>query len=156
MSPADARVVQMLAELRRDWAQVVEHRRRAFSCEPSQGAPYAALVALSLDHAYQAFETMLLRLERALGLEPRTGAHWHAALLTDSALPLPGLRPAVFSRAAEPDWFALLRFRHFLRHAYAVELDPTVLAANRDHLDRAIRATEPHVEGLFTALEAGA
>lgn len=72
MSPADARVVQMLAELRRDWAQVVEHRRRAYSCEPSQGAPYAAL------------------------------------------------------------------------------------AANRDHLDRAIRATESHVEELFTALEAGA
>ena len=81
------------------------------------------MVALSLDHAYQAFETILLRLERAAGLPERTVRSWHTALLADAAIAVSGLRPAVFPPDSLRDWDAVLRFRHFLRHAYVITLD---------------------------------
>lgn len=142
MSPAEARAAFAVAECRRDWETLKTHLARARSADPSQGAAPAALVALSLDHAYQAFETILVRLERAAGLPERTGVSWHAALLADAAIAIPGLRPPLFPAEAHADWDALLRFRHFLRHAYVVDFDPNKLAANRDRLERAVAATE--------------
>ena len=118
----------------------------------SRGAPQAALVALSLDHAYQAFETILTRVERAIGLPERAGGSWHAALLSDAALALPGLRPPLFPSSALADWDALLRFRHFLRHAYVVDLDPERLATNCARLERSVAATDPFLAALWTAL----
>lgn len=61
-------------------------------------------MALSLDHAYQALETILVRIERALGLPERSGPGWHALLLADTALVIPGLRsaPAVFGADRAP------------------------------------------------------
>jgi hypothetical protein len=117
VSPADSRAALVHAECGRGWAAVKEHLARARRTNPSRGDAEAALVALSLDHAYQAFETILLRLERGVGLPERTGASWHAALLADAALALPGVRPALFPSEALADWDAVLRFRHFLRHA---------------------------------------
>jgi hypothetical protein len=46
-------------------------------------------------------------------------------------LELPGVRPAVLSRASVDALRRLLGFRHFFRHAYAVELDPVQLDALR-------------------------
>lgn len=74
------------AEVERDWEMAVAQLALARTVEPGAGAPEAALVALSLDHAYQAFENVLVRLERALGLPSRTGSDWHRSLLADAAL----------------------------------------------------------------------
>ncbi len=63
MSPADSRTAFLCAECRRDWEAVKAHLSRARATDPSRGEAQAALVALSLDHAYQAFETILVRLE---------------------------------------------------------------------------------------------
>jgi hypothetical protein len=113
------------------------------------------LVALALDHAYQAFEQILIRVEQALRLPERTGEHWHRRLLADATEALPGIRPAIVPKGVERDWEELLGFRHFLRHAYAVELDPERLSSNAERLQRALRATESSVLGLFTALHPG-
>lgn len=152
MSPADARILQLVAELRRDWEQAERHCQRAQTADPAADEARAAFVALSLDHAYQAFETFLVRLERALGLPERHGVSWHVALLADAMTPVPGLRPAVYPTTVQLEWNELLRFRHFLRHAYAVELDPQRLAQNRDRLVRAIEGTRAHVLALLDAL----
>ncbi len=77
MSPSDARVVLLRAEVRRDWSAVLDHRARADSVDPGDSEPNAAFVAMALHHAYQAFETLLLRLERSLGLPGRDGERWH-------------------------------------------------------------------------------
>jgi hypothetical protein len=154
VSPLDARVAVLVAELRREWGQVTAHLAKARSADPASGEPEAALVALALDHAYQAFETLLVRLERALGLPERTGAGWHAQLLLDAGLPVGGLRPAAYPPETASDWDALRRFRHFLRHAYAVELDPEKLRANVERLGSAVAATAPHVEAVIEALSA--
>ncbi len=114
----------------------------------------AALVALSLDHAYQAFESMLVRLERMLELTPRLGAEWHRGLLADAALDVPGLRPAIVPAEALRDWFELLSFRHFLRHAYTVDLDASKLARNVECLERAMITSEPSVRAVIASLAA--
>jgi hypothetical protein len=141
------------AEIERDWQMVERQCARAESVQPDAGAPEAALVALSLDHAYQAFENVMVRIERALGLPPREGAEWHRALLADAALDLADVRPALFAPEAEHDWDELRRFRHFLRHAYPLELDPVRLLRNRNHLAQAMVGTRAQLELVLRALE---
>jgi hypothetical protein len=153
MSPLDARTAKLLADVRRDWQQVKAHLERGRTVDPRSGAPQQALVALSLDHAYQAFETLLVRLERALGLPERSGTTWHAQILFESGEPLANLRPAVYPSSVAREWDELLRFRHFLRHAYVLELDAEKLAANLKRLERAVAATDPYIAALVQALE---
>ncbi len=155
MTPLDARVAQLIAELERDWKHAKTNLTRATSVEPAASPAAAALVALALDHAYQAFETFLVRVERALGLPERAGQHWHTQLLADAAVELAGIRPPAYPSEARRDWEVLLRFRHFLRHAYAVELDAGELEKNREHLKKAVAATDPHVASLISELSAG-
>jgi hypothetical protein len=152
VTPVDARAALLCAECRRDWAAVKTHLARARGADPTRGAPEAALVALSLDHAYQAFETILVRLERGAGLPERIGSSWHVALLADAALPVPGLRPALFSREGLAEWDALLRFRHFLRHAYVIDLDADKLVVNVGRLERAVEATDAWLEDVVAGL----
>ena len=139
--------------MERDWKQVTRHLGQALSTDPERGPAEAALVALSLDHAYQAFEQLLVTVERALGLPPRLGDRWHRALLADAARPIPSVRPEVLPAKAEADWEEILGFRHFLRHAYAVELDPARLSRNVGRLQQAIAATEGAVAGLMAVLD---
>lgn len=154
MSPVDVRVLAARAEIERDWAGVLRQLERARSVDPAAGDPEASLVALALDHAYEGFEQILLRLERALSLPERTGASWHRSLLCDAATPIAGVRPALFPAQAEQDWEQLLGFRHFLRHAYAAELDPERLRRNVDHLSRAVERTDPMLQALLATLAA--
>ena len=152
MSPLDARVAVLAAELKREWGLATSHLAKARSVDPARGEAEAALVAVSLDHAYQAFETLLVRVERALGLPARSGADWHTELLADAGVAVPGLRPEVYPAGAASDWHDVRRFRHFLRHAYTVELDADRLRANLVHLEHAVAATEPHVLAVIAAL----
>ncbi len=143
------------AELERDWRMVRAHLQRARSVAPSAGPPEASHVALSLDHAYQAFESLLVRLELALGLPRRAGSDWHAAILRAAVEAIPGLRAAIVPRDALTEWEALLSFRHFLRHAYTIDLDPAKLAQNVTRLEAAVATTETPLQGLFAALMSG-
>jgi hypothetical protein len=146
-------MLALRAELVRDWGLVKRRLGEASSTDPRESREAAAFVALALDHAYQAFESLLPRVERALGLPPRTGAAWHQAILEDSTIPIEGLRPAIVPPAATAAWQAVMAFRRFLRHAYAVELDGDRLATTTGHLSDAVQATAPGVEELLAALE---
>jgi hypothetical protein len=126
---------------------------RAASVDPAHGDPEAALVALSMDHAYQALEQILLAIERALRLPERSGSQWHRTLLADAGRDLPGVRPALLPPDSERDWEELLGFRHFIRHAYATDLDPVRLRKNVDRLARAVRATDPLITAALAVLE---
>jgi hypothetical protein len=154
VSPVDSRAAQLAMEIDRDWTYVETHASRARSVDPVTGPPEAALVAVALDHAYEAFESILIRVERGLGLPERTGPDWHAEIVTDAGWPLPGIRPAVFPAEVRIDWHELRRYRHFFRHAYAVDLDPIKLCANIERLERAVAATAPCVRALAAALSA--
>lgn len=155
MSPVDARVLVLVADAERDWELVTANLQRARSVDPSPGAPACALVALALAHAYAAFETMLVRVERAAGLPARGGASWHRALLADAARPVEGLRPALVPVDVEPDWADLLTFRHFLHHAYAVGRDAAKLQRLVVRLEHAVAATEPVVTEALRTIRSG-
>jgi hypothetical protein len=152
VSPTDVRLAAIQSEVARDWREVRRQLARAESVDPARSGPEAAFVALAIDHAYQALEQILLALERALRLPERSGERWHRALLGDAALSLPGIRPPLFPAEAERDWEDLLGFRHFLRHAYAVDLDPMRLGRNVERLRRAVELTEPSMTLLLDSL----
>jgi len=152
VSPADARLALLVAQARRDWGAVIALRDRAFSVDPMVGAPEMALVAISLHHAYQAFESLLERICRALALPVPVGERSHQELLDEAAIDIPGVRPALLPEDARRPWQELLRFRHFFRHAYSVELDPEELASNREQLARAISATQHRIVAVIDGL----
>ncbi len=71
MSPVDARSAQIAMEIERDWSLVEQHTQRAQSVNSAAGPAEAALVAVGLDHAYEVFETILVRIERVLPDVPK-------------------------------------------------------------------------------------
>jgi hypothetical protein len=94
--------------------------------------PIAAQAAVALHHAYGAVESALARIARLLDDSPPEGPDWHQALLTSMSLDIEGVRPAVLSGPALAALRRLLGFRHFFRHAYAVDLDGRRLEELRD------------------------
>jgi hypothetical protein len=91
-----------------------------------------AQAAVALHHAYGAIESALARIARLLDDSPPEGPDWHQTLLAAMALDIESVRPAVLSRPALSALRRLLGFRHFFRHAYAVELDGKRLEELRD------------------------
>jgi hypothetical protein len=154
VSPVDVRRLVLCTEIADDWAAVERHLERAQTVDPAAGWAAEALVAMSLDHAYEGFEQILLRVERELGLPARSGASWHRAALDLATRDLPGVRPAILDGAAHAAWGHLLRFRHFFRHAYNADLSADELRANRDRLAAAVQHTRPGLQRLLDALRA--
>ena len=79
--------------------------------------------AIALHHAYGAVEAALSRVARSVDAGLPEGPDWHQALLSVMALEIDRVRPAVLSAETRDLLQRLLGFRHFLRHAYAVDLD---------------------------------
>lgn len=112
----------------------------------AQARALAAVVALDLHRWYTALESMLERIERVFGTLP-TGPEWHRDLLGGASSAIVGVRPAILPKAVMPPLRELLGLRHFLRHAYAVEFEPSKL------LDRAgdLLAVSDTVTAAITA-----
>jgi hypothetical protein len=115
---------------------------------PDAPAGDVARAAVALHHAYSAIETILLRVAREVEGEEPTGADWHQGLLERMALDIEGVRPAVLSPTSLADLRALLAFRHFFRHAYAVELDAKQLDMVRSHARRVRVALDGDLDAL--------
>lgn len=149
MSPderASRVIAELVSEIRRDLealegahTRVVGELGRVPPGGPSQ--PQLAFFALHLDRAYSASEAAFLRIARSIDRDAPGGPGWHASLLRQMLEPVPGLRPAVLRAGTAARLEELLRFRHFLRHAYNVDLD---WARVRRLLD-ALPATVDHV-----------
>ena len=82
-----------------------------------------AEAAVALHHAYGAIESALARIARIVDDGIPEGPEWHQALLHVMSLAIDGVRPAVVSVETYKVLQRLLGFRHFFRHAYAVEFD---------------------------------
>lgn len=93
-----------------------------------------ALIAVDLHGYYTALETLFERVARAIDGEVPVGIESHRELVEQMAADIPPLRPAVISTGTR-GWLHVLRsFRHFFRHAYAVDLDPQRLSEHSDAL----------------------
>lgn len=127
-----ARLQRLVAEVRDDLRQSEEIGRRIVTYEARLAAPgcppeVAGFVGVLLHRWYTSLEAALERIERVLvGVVP-SGEAWHQDLLRLASLEIPDARPAILARATSQALLPYLRFRHFLRHAYAVELDPSKL-----------------------------
>jgi len=130
----------------------VEHANailQRWSSEPPE-EPYLAFAAVTLHAWYTGLETLLERVARQIDCEVPAGDASHRSLLSQAMTEIEGLRPAVLSRALERDLVELLSFRHFFRHAYAVELDPEKL---RPLLHR-LESLAPRVDAQLDAFDA--
>lgn len=118
-------VARLRAEIRADrdaWtARLAELRE--LDLEVEADAALDAQAAVALHHAYGAVESAIARLTRFLEGSLPEGGDWHQSLLEATLLDLEGVRPALLSRDTVSDLRKLLAFRHFFRHAYAVQLD---------------------------------
>lgn len=81
-----------------------------------------AIVAVALDHYYTSIESSLEMIGHVFDSMTPTGADWHRALLLSVSTGTT-TRPAVLSPETASDLKDLLAFRHFLRHAYAADLE---------------------------------
>jgi hypothetical protein len=121
-------LIRLREELRRDLdaaaalvADLAEQRDALD--RPDADRVVLGYVALTLHRLYTALETALERIVRTLEGSLPKGADAHQALLHDATLPLPGVRPAVLGESTADALRPLLRFRHFVRHSYAVAWD---------------------------------
>ncbi len=80
-------------------------------------------VAVTLHQIYTALETGFERIARQFEGSLPGGSDSHRALLRDMALDLPTVRPAVLRPGTSSALIPILKFRHFVRHAYAVGFD---------------------------------
>lgn len=116
------------AELRSEFAELdrVHGEVQALHTARDSTATYA--LALLLMNYYTGAERLFRRIASQLGGLPPGGDRWHAQLLEDMMLELPGLRPPVLSRDTVEALARLLRLRHVLRNLYA-------WTVRRDELD---------------------
>jgi hypothetical protein len=123
-----ALVRRLLAEIRADRsaldARTQEVRRFSHpTAESTASVERVGALALALDRAYTALESILERIVRTLEGDIPVGPDWHRALLHNASLDIPGVRPPLLRPTTIAAADHLRRFRHLLRHAYAAELD---------------------------------
>jgi hypothetical protein len=143
MSPEQAGATAALARLRGEIASDrramdrraadLDEAERRLAGSPADPAALA-LEAWAVQGWYTALELLLERVARQLDCEVPTGDRWHRELLAQATVEVPGVRPAVVPVALRADLEELLAARHFLRHAYGLELDPPKLAAQAARL----------------------
>jgi hypothetical protein len=113
----------------------VQADRAAFQKRASEVAAYAdrarsltaeqaAAAALAMERAYTALESILERVTFALEGWVPSGPEWQRELLDGAAMSIHKVRPALLSRLSHEVADRLMRFRHFLHHAYRADLDP--------------------------------
>jgi hypothetical protein len=122
MSPKLQRLrAELASDLRAFKARVGEMALLPPLTNADRGA--LAEAAIALHHAYGAVESALSRIARSVDAGLPEGPDWHQALLSVMALEIDRVRPAVLSAETRDLAQRLLGFRHFFRHAYAVDLD---------------------------------
>lgn len=116
----------------------------------SSGADQRARAAVALHHGYGAIESIMVRVTRFLEGNLPEGPDWHQGLLQSMGLAIDGVRPAIFSADTIAVLRHLLGFRHFFRHADAVDLD----AARLNLLRREMVDNAPRILGELDDLDA--
>jgi hypothetical protein len=117
----------------------ISDRAQALTADAGD-APALAYLAVKVHRYYTGIENALERIERVFGSGP-SGGEWHLELLNGSALDLAGVRPPILPAHLIAPLREILRFRHFFRHAYAVELD----AARLKRVAEIVRDVHPGI-----------
>jgi hypothetical protein len=132
------RLARLASELAADREAILRLGRDTAACAgsvtPATTDPAAlALLAVDIHRWYTGLESALERIERTFGSLP-SGGDWHLELLAGASLDIAGVRPPILPAKLNPSLREVLRFRHFFRHAYAVELDARKLLGVASHV----------------------
>jgi len=119
-----------------------------------------ALIAIDLHSYYTKVEGLLERILISFEGQAPRGESGHVGLLRVAGLTIPGVRPAIFSEQTREVLDELRKFRHFFRHAYALDLRADKLARVLDPfipghpaLDRELEAFVAFIERTVAQLE---
>ena len=145
-----AALARLVAEIAADRealaARIADAREAARRIEATPTDPGAlALAAVSLHAWYTGVETIFERVARELDGAVPAGERWHRALLSQMTAEIPGVRPSIIAPPLATELGALLAFRHFFRHAYAIAFDVERLKAD---LTRLFDVCDPVNAGL--------
>jgi len=80
-------------------------------------------------------------------------AGWHRDLLSQMALELQGLRPAVLTAELAAVLEDYLKFRHFFRHSYGFDIDWDELKPKAEKLKPTFEKLETALQQFFTFLQ---
>jgi hypothetical protein len=148
-----AALARLLAEVdadRQALAQRIEDareaERRLAKTPTDPGA--LALAGVALHAWYTGVETIFERVAREVDGTVPTGDRWHRALLSQMSAEVPWTRPRVIAPALGIELAALLAFRHFFRHAYAVAFDVTRLSTELTRLFAVCVPTEAALDAF--------
>ncbi len=162
MSPEERaadRIRRMAGEVRAELERVdaVGTELEHLAGEISAGSPADTRMSAAghLHAFYTGCEAVLSRMARELGEMPQ-GDRWHQALLAQAAAGREGVRPPIISPETFAALLELLRFRHFFRVAYGVELVPEKLKQHASAAAPALQRFRAEVEGFMRMLESAA
>jgi hypothetical protein len=168
MGPEARYAAATLTRLRRELSEDRDAMAaRAAELEAARGRlqerPWTSHAALALHGWYTGLEAALERIARTLDGDVPRGDRWHRALLSQTTVEVPGVRPAVIPRELLPELLELLAFRHFFRHAYAASFDPARIAPEMERVERiaprieqGLAALDAHLEAAIASLGTGA
>lgn len=125
--PAARAIVALIAELTDDLQAIERLVQRVMAARarmaPDDPDPTDVMaIAGFLHHVYTAMESMHERIVREVDRRSPTGDRWHSELLALMGIELAEVRPAVLGEMTRAHLSRLLRFRHFFRHAYRIDL----------------------------------
>jgi hypothetical protein len=92
-------------------------------------AIYIDSVALNLHSLYSGLERLFELIARQVDRQLPEGANWHHELLRQMTNDVPDARPAVISEETAVALDEFRRFRHLVRNAYTIHLDPHKMQA---------------------------
>lgn len=120
----------------------------------SPGLERMAAAAFLTERAYTACEAALERLAKVFVDQPAYSETYHKDLLEVYARPWNDVRPALISEPTFTLLDSLRKYRHFLRHAYAVQLHAERVRENAELILRAVEGLATDWSQFRTWLEA--
>jgi hypothetical protein len=123
-----ARLARLLADLERDrtalFRRAEDVTRLAERVGTTSRQDDVIVLAVHVHGWYTALETLLERVAKLVDTAVPEGSSWHAELIAQMCVEVPGLRPRVVDPGLEVPLGEIRKFRHFFRNAYVLELDP--------------------------------
>ena len=151
MTPEEVLARRLAAEIEAELA-TMGALGEEFANAPPGGDSYAIRARGSMLHDfYNCVERVFLRIARELNGGAPRGEQWHQ-LISDMALEIVGVRPAVVDRRLAETLREYLRFRHVFRNVYGGVLDAERMASLEDRLPATLTAFRHDIKAFVAWL----
>ncbi len=144
---------RILAELQ-ELSTLVERAEQGWTkARESQDDFFIDGVALNLHGFYSGLERILERIASAVDETVPGGANWHQELLSQMAIEIPGVRPAVISTSLKEELEVYRGFRHIVRNVYTYHLRQEKIAPLVERLPEVFASAEREITAFAGFLQ---